>query len=132
MLSVTAAILIDGDRVLIAQRGKADHLAGKWEFPGGKIEPGESPEDCLIREMKEEFGIDVAVTGFFAKNVYKYETLTVELLAYYVSSSCGKFRLNAHAAMEWAPLNRLDRFDFAPADIPFAQKLQKTIIPSRK
>jgi len=55
MIRVTAAIIINNDRILIAQRLNTDKLAGKWEFPGGKIENNETPEQCLIREMKEEF-----------------------------------------------------------------------------
>lgn len=124
MISVTAAILIYGKKILIAQRREKDRLAGKWEFPGGKIEPGERPEECLIREMKEEFGVNVTVTGFFGKNVYEYESGTIELLAYYVNWHSEKFKLNAHAAIKWVPLSQLDQFDFAPADVPFVEKLQ--------
>ena len=125
MITVTAAILMNDDKVLIAQRGGKDHLAGKWEFPGGKIEPGERPEQCLIREVKEEFGVDVTVTEFFAKSVYNYEAGTIELLAYHVMWQGGDFQLNAHNAIKWASLDQLHQFDFAPADIPFVLKLQK-------
>ena len=109
---------------MIAQRAEKDRLVGKWEFPGGKIEPGERPEECLIREMKEEFGVNVTVTGFFGKNVYNYETGTIELLAYHVMWHSENFKLNAHAAIKWVPLRQLDQFDFAPADVPFVKKLQ--------
>ncbi len=125
MISVTAAILINANRILIAQRGEKDRLAGKWEFPGGKIEPGERPEQCLIREMKEEFGVDVTVAGFFGRSVHVYETGAIELLAYHVIWHSGNFKLNAHTAIEWVSLNQLHQFDFAPADVPLVQKLQK-------
>ena len=59
IVKVTAAILEKDGRIIIAQRKSSDHLSGKWEFPGGKIEAGESPEECLARELNEEFGIDV-------------------------------------------------------------------------
>lgn len=62
---IAAAVIRDGDKVLIAQR-QGGPLAGKWEFPGGKLEPGESPEQCLARELKEELGIDVTVKDIFA------------------------------------------------------------------
>lgn len=64
-LIVTAAVIRDGDKVLVARR-QSGHLAGKWEFPGGKLEPGESPKECLARELKEELGIEVAVLKIFS------------------------------------------------------------------
>lgn len=130
MICVTAAILINANRVLIAQRGLNDQLAGKWEFPRGKIEHAETPEQCLIREMKEEFGVDVTIAGFFGKNVYNYDNGTIELLAYRVIWQDGDFKLNAHAALKWVSLNRLHEFDFAPADVPFVQKVQKEYKPN--
>jgi 8-oxo-dGTP diphosphatase len=66
MKNVTAAILIEGGKILIARRKADDHLAFKWEFPGGKVEPGEIPEECLKREMKEEFNVEVRVGNFGA------------------------------------------------------------------
>ena len=70
---MTAAILVHNDRILIAQRRDPDNLAGKWEFPGGKIEHNETPQQCLIREMKEEFDIDVVIGEFFDESIYHYE-----------------------------------------------------------
>ena len=67
MILVTAAILIKNNKVLIVQRKSTDILANKWEFPGGKIELNESPEDCLIRELKEEFSIDVKIVDYSCK-----------------------------------------------------------------
>jgi 8-oxo-dGTP diphosphatase len=125
IIRVTAAILIHDNRILIAQRGDKDTLAGKWEFPGGKIEDNETPQQCLIREMNEEFGINVAIKGFFAENTYKYEKETIQLLAYHAVWKDGNFSLNAHAAIKWALLNELQKFEFAPADKPFVEKLQQ-------
>jgi 8-oxo-dGTP diphosphatase len=129
MIQVTAAILIRDDRILIAQRLPDDKLAGRWEFPGGKIEDNETARQCLVREMKEEFGIDVAVNEFFAENTHRYAAQTIRLLAYRVVWQGGDFVLNAHAAVRWVPLNRLGEFEFAPADKPFVQKLQTGAIP---
>jgi len=64
IIKVTVAILEKDGRIIIAQRKSSDHLSSKWEFPGGKIEPGETPEVCLARELKEEFDIDVAIGGY--------------------------------------------------------------------
>jgi len=130
MIRVTAAILVHNDRILIAQRGETDDLAGKWEFPGGKIENNESPQQCLIRELQEEFGIDAAVGDFFGESTYHYETGAVQLLAYHTSWEGGSFSLNAHAAIRWVSLNQLQEFEFAPADIPLVEKLQQSMTPT--
>jgi 8-oxo-dGTP diphosphatase len=125
MIRVTAAILIKNERILIARRKDTDELAGKWEFPGGKIEENEAPEACLIREMKEEFGIEVSVKGFFGENIHHYEKESIRLLAYHTVWVGGNFSLNAHAAIKWVSLFELNQFDFAPADQPLVEKLQK-------
>jgi 8-oxo-dGTP diphosphatase len=125
MVRVTAAILMKKDRVLIARRRDNDKLAGKWEFPGGKIEKGETPQECLTREMKEEFGIDVLVGEFFGESTYPGESEKIQLLAYYTVWTGGSFSLNAHAAVRWVALNQLQEYEFAPADKPFVEKLQR-------
>jgi hypothetical protein len=73
MIKVTAAILVKDRKVLIAKRKSTDKLPDKWEFPGGKIEPDETPQDCLAREMEEEFGITVSVGEFLGESVYHYD-----------------------------------------------------------
>jgi len=80
---VVAAILIKDKKILIAQRGYDDPLALLWEFPGGKVEEGESPEESLVREMQEEFRIDVEVERFFASSLFAYDKGTIRLLGYY-------------------------------------------------
>ena len=127
MLRVTAAILRKNDKILIARRRADDKQAGKWEFPGGKIEGNETPQECLRREMKEEFGIDVAVGGFFGESTYDYESEIIQLLAYHTLWTGGTFSLNAHADYRWVSLAELQNFDFAQADINFVEKLQKEI-----
>jgi 8-oxo-dGTP diphosphatase len=126
---VTAAILVHNDRILIAQRRDPDNLAGKWEFPGGKIEHNETPQQCLIREMKEEFDIDVVIGKFFDESVYHYESGKIQLLAYHTTWKRGRFSLNAHAAIRWVSLNQMQEIEFAPADIPIAEKLQHRTLP---
>jgi len=126
---VTAAILKKNDRILVAQRRDTDNLAGKWEFPGGKIENNETPEQCLIREMKEEFDIEVEIGEFFGQSMYHYDTGTVQLLAYHTTWKGGHFSLNAHAAIRWVSLNQMREMEFAPADIPIVEKLQQYTMP---
>ena len=126
---VTAAILVHNGRILIARRRSPDDLAGKWEFPGGKIEAHETPQQCLIREMKEEFDIDVAVGDFFEESQYPDGSGTIRLLAYHTTWKGGRISLKAHAAMRWVSLNQMQTIDFAPADIPIAEKLQQRPMP---
>ncbi|NLB52823.1 MAG: 8-oxo-dGTP diphosphatase MutT [Syntrophomonadaceae bacterium] len=123
-IDVVAAILINNDKVLIAQRGEKDPLAGYWEFPGGKIEAGESPEQSLIREMQEEFCIDVEVKEFFGSSTFKYEKGTVRLLAYICNWKGGAISSTVHHDYTWIEINKLDQYNFAPADRPLVEKLR--------
>jgi 8-oxo-dGTP diphosphatase len=120
---VTAAIMMDGDRVLIAKRKASATSVGGWEFPGGKIEEGESPEACLAREMQEELGILVEVGSFFGESVYDYDDGTIELKAYWTRWISGDIRLNVHDEVCWVKPDMLQGFDFLPADVPLAEKL---------
>ena len=80
MISVTAAVLIHKGRILIARRPRGDRLAGYWEFPGGKLEKGETPQACLRRELYEEFGIRTRIGPFIDQNEYHYDHIAVRLL----------------------------------------------------
>ena len=123
MIDVTAAILVKNGKVLVAKRKSTDKLPDKWEFPGGKIEPDETPRDCLAREMQEEFGITVSVGDFLGESVYHYDHGSIRLLAYRTCWREGNFCLKDHADYAWVRVNQLSDFDFAPADIPFVKKL---------
>jgi 8-oxo-dGTP diphosphatase len=124
IVKVTAAILVKDSRILIARRGLDDRLAAKWEFPGGKIEGHETPEQCLKREMKEEFDIDVSVGEYLGSSVYHYDHISIELLAYRTSWESGEIHLKAHDDFKWISLEQFSEFDFAPADRIFIEKLQ--------
>ena len=124
-IDVVAAILINDNKVLIAQRADSDPLAGYWEFPGGKIEAGETPEETLIREMQEEFCIDIEVREFFGSSTFQYEKGTIRLLAYICCWIGGVIRSTVHHDYAWAEINELDQYNFAPADLPLVEKLGK-------
>ena len=125
MIDVTAAILFENHQLLIAQRKSTDKLPLKWEFPGGKIEDNETPEQCLEREMNEEFSIEVSTGGFLGESIYRYKFGTVRLLAYRTYWKSGSISLKAHDAFKWVPINQLKNYDFTPADIPFVERLRK-------
>jgi len=108
---------------LIARRPATDRLANKWEFPGGKVEEGESPEACLARELNEELGIEVRIGSFLGESCYHYEHISIRLLAYRVCWIAGDLHPRVHDEIRWVSLDQLDHHEFAPADIPFVEKL---------
>ena len=123
MIDVTAAILVKDDKVLIARRKPGGKLPDQWEFPGGKVEAGESARECLRREMREEFGIEVQVDDFLGESVYHYPHGSIKLLAYRANWQAGNLVLNDHADYAWVKCDQLHEFDFTPADLPFVRKL---------
>jgi len=128
MINVTAAILVHEKKVLIARRGPGGNHPGKWEFPGGKVENGESPEACLARELKEEFDIAVEVENFFAESTYTYDHGTIRLLAYRTRWCSGVIRLLAHDRVAWVAPEDLPGYDLLPADVPLAERLGREIV----
>ena len=127
MTEVTAAIILRDKAILIAQRAQGQNLATKWEFPGGKIESGETPQECLKREIKEELNVDIEVLEFFAESIYTYDRGTIKLMSFWCKWLSGDLTLNVHSRIEWVRVHQLDLYDYAPADIPLVEKL-KTIM----
>lgn len=125
MKKVTAALIIKDGKCLIAKRKANDRLGNLWEFPGGKIEEGETPEVCLKRELKEELNIDVIIGEFFAESIYKYSHATVQLLAYFVKWQEGTIQLNAHDEIAWVTKNTIENYNLAPADVPLVKRLRR-------
>ena len=124
---VVAVALIDPDgRVLIAQRPEGKQLAGLWEFPGGKVEPGERPEQALIRELKEELGIDVteACLAPFVFASHAYESFHLLMPLYLCRRWSGVVVKHEHAALAWVKPNRLGDYPMPPADEPLVAWLR--------
>lgn len=126
MQDVTAAIILDKDKVLIARRAPGEKHAGWWEFPGGKLELDETSEECLSRELMEEFGIDSRIGEKFAESIYEYEAGSVRLLAYHAAITGGSLTLHVHDEVQWVRFPELNRYMLLPADCPIAMKLQET------
>jgi 8-oxo-dGTP diphosphatase len=124
-LRVTAAIIRAKGKVLIAQRKRDSLFVLKWEFPGGKVEGDENPEECLSRELREELGIETENLGLFTTTEYSYEDFDVELLFYNVRRVSGDLQLNSHERLVWVGIDELQDFDFVEADIPVIEKIMK-------
>lgn len=123
MIRVTAAILERDGQIFLARRGAGRRLAGYWEFPGGKIEAGETPQQCLRRELFEELGILARVGGHFQTVIHRYPEGVVQLEAYRVEYFAGEFVLRDHDAVSWLSPDRLSEKQLAPADVPIAVAL---------
>ena len=119
MLKVTAAIIIQKQKVLIAQRSATDHLPNQWEFPGGKLEIGEGPEEGLKREIWEEFGIEIKVGDCLGKHIHHYNHESIELAAYRAYWLRGELKSTSHADYRWVSFYELPWFKFCAADVPF-------------
>lgn len=132
MKQVTAAIAIQDDRVFLARRAPDQALAGRWEFPGGKMEYGETPEQCLRRELREEFGVDATVMDFVTESIYEYETGAIQLLAYVVQLNEDEVSLRVHDKVAWVPLDELLEYDLLPADVPVAEKLARSMLNRKR
>ncbi|NJD56302.1 MAG: (deoxy)nucleoside triphosphate pyrophosphohydrolase [Nitrospirae bacterium] len=123
MVRVVAAVVEKDGKVLIARRRKGDKLAGKWEFPGGKIEPGESPEAALRRELLEELGIETGIGSFICESSYQYSHLSVRLLAYRAAWISGDITPAVHDRVIWVTPEELSEYDFPEANLPVIKRI---------
>ncbi len=118
---VVCAIIEDGaGRALVAQRPAHKHLALKWEFPGGKVEPGESPEAALVREIREELGCTVTLTRALPRFVHDYGTVRIEMIPFVcrLAPDSQPPVAHEHAALRWVTREEMQPLDLAPADWP--------------
>jgi 8-oxo-dGTP diphosphatase len=127
MQIVSCAVIEKHGRILIARRKSGDHMAGKWEFPGGKIEPGETSEQCLKRELLEELGVEIAVDEFICSSSWKYDHATIKLLAFKATLISGELILHDHAEIRWVTSRELADYDFPEADVPIIRYLTASI-----
>ncbi len=121
-LAVTAGVIERQGRVLIARRCNG-HLAGCWEFPGGKVEPGEGLAECLVRELREELGIEVEVLAPFPPVEHAYPGGTVRLYGFRCRWLGGQPRPRDHDRIAWVRPDELGAFTLAPADLPIAAQV---------
>ena len=117
MIEVTCAIIMEEDRVLIAQRSDFMAHALKWEFPGGKLKAGESPERCIIREIREELGAEISVEGLLPSVTYDYPTHSIKLIPFICTLESEEINLKQHSDYRWIAKTEVNDFDILEADL---------------
>lgn len=126
MIDVSCALIINhSGQVLVAQRSPGMHLPLKWEFPGGKVEPGETAEDCLIREIREELGVEIKIVKKMAPAVHDQGLQVIRLIPFQCTLVNGEVKLTEHAAFLWLDPAELNTLDWAEADLPVVKNFME-------
>ena len=123
-VNVVAALIINQDKVFATQRGYGEFKDG-WEFPGGKIEPGETPEEALKREIQEELATEIQVEKLFTTVEYDYPTFHLSMQCFLCKVEQGNLTLLEHEAAKWLSYDELDSVDWLPADRVVERELRK-------
>ena len=126
-IEVVAAIIIHENKILCVQRGEAkfDYISKKYEFPGGKLEPGESNIEAIKREIKEELLIEIDVIRPFLTNKHAYEDFAITMHSLICHSESYDVTLTEHIDYKWLAIDELDSLDWAAADVPIVENLKR-------
>lgn len=125
-VEVSSAIIIKGTKIFITQRGYGE-FKDKWEFPGGKLEKYESPENCIIREIKEELDADIRIIKYLSTIEYTYPTFHLIMHNFICELKSSHMSLLEHEAAKFVDVNELDFIDFLPADKLVLEDIKKAI-----
>jgi 8-oxo-dGTP diphosphatase len=125
MIPVTAAVIEQGDRYLLARRKPGKTLAGTWEFPGGKVEAGEDAAACLVREIREEMNLEIEVGELLGVTEHQYDFARIRLIVFRALILGGDMRLTDHDEAGWFTPQEICRLDLAPADVPIVEWLDR-------
>ena len=128
-IPVVCAVIERNGRLLLAQRPDDKHLPRKWEFAGGKVEPGEDPATAIIREIREELGCDIIITRPLPRFEYDYTRVVIEMIPFVCVLVPGSPEPHAHEhlALAWATPAELEGFDLAPADLPVVASYRASV-----
>jgi mutator protein MutT len=126
-IEVSAALIFHRGKLLITRRREGTHLAGLWEFPGGKREPDETFERCLVREIREELGMDISVGNLFEEIIHRYEDRTVRLKFYLCEWVGGAPQAIGCESYEWVVRDQLAQYKFPAADARLLEKLSSAL-----
>lgn len=124
-INVVAAIIFENEKILCVQRNinKYEYISYKYEFPGGKIEEGETKTKALIREIKEELNIDIKVNSEFLTVTHEYPDFLITMHSYVCTGQSKELKLTEHIDFKWLSKNEIKNLDWAAADIPIVEKL---------
>ena len=128
-IRVVAAIIKNGDQVFATQRGYGNYKDW-WEFPGGKIEENETPEEAIVREIREELNTDISVNNYLITVNYEYPEFYLIVDCFWCSVINGKLQLLEHEAARWLPLNDLRQVRWLPADVVVVDAIEKHVLSS--
>ncbi len=125
MITVVAALIEKDGKVLLAKRSTGEKVVyGKWEFPGGKVNPEEDEFQAIEREIKEEFELDIQADQFITNSIYEYPNKLIDLRLIHCHYIKGEFHLHDHSEYQFVSKEHLLEYDLAPADIPLAEFIQ--------
>ena len=124
-IEVVAAVIEHDGKILCMERdqGKYDYVSFKWEFPGGKIEQGETKEEALARELREEMEMSVEIKKHFLDVYHEYPDFTINMYSYLCVAKNTEFKMNVHHDFVWLEKNQIEKLDWAAADFPIVKKI---------